>query len=140
MYEGHLLDIYEFGVNNFQSIDSFPGDKKAIGSKPMIVFLGDQWEIDSLYINIQNLLIDYFRGFKADKLSIRGVDHVITCAVSEGVIYTRGYFVNYQKSTTGNEVPDLVMKPMGPFMDLSVRRHQNAQEDLWKTACRKPKT
>jgi ribosome production factor 2 len=98
IFEGHLLDLYEFGVSNYQSIASFPGDKKAFGAKPMIVFLGDQWEIDSTYINIQNLLLDYFRGFKPDKLSIRGVDHVITCAVSEGVISIRGYFVNYQKA------------------------------------------
>ena len=129
--------MYEFGVDNFVSMEDFKGDKKAFASKPLMVFLGNQWEIDSLYMNIQNLLLDYFRGVKTDKISLRGVDHVISCSVHEGKIYIRTYYVNYQKSN--EEVPNLVLKPMGPFMDLSVRRSQTASEDLWKAACKKPK-
>lgn len=129
--------MYEFGVDAFTSMEDLKSDKKAFGSKPLMLFLGDQWEIDSLYMNIQNLLLDYFRGFKTDKISLRGVDHVISCSVQEGKIYIRTYYVNYQKSN--EEVPNLILKPMGPFLDLSVRRTQTASEDLWKTACKKPK-
>lgn len=129
--------MYEFGVENFQSVQDFQGEKKAIGSKPLVVFLGDQWQIDSLYGKVQNLLLDLFRGFKADKINLQGVDHVITCAVQDGVIAVRAYYVKYRKAD--NHVPDLVLQPMGPFFDLHMRRTQTAQDDLWKVACKKPK-
>lgn len=132
-----MLDMYEFGVEDFHCISGFPGDKKAIGSKPLVLFLGDQWEIDSVYLNIQNLLLDFFRGYKPDKMDIKGIDHVISCSVKEGRIYIRVYYVTYQKSQS--TIPNLVLKDMGPFLDLSLRRTQTASPDLWKLACKKPK-
>ncbi len=129
--------MFEFGVDDFIPLKEFKGDKKAIGSKPMVLFLGEQWEMDSNYIKLQNLFLDYFRGFKPDKINLQGIDHVITCACSEGKIFIRGYSVNYQKS--GTETPNLVLKPMGPFFDLSLRRTQGAPDELWKFACKKPK-
>eukprot|EP01031_Cornospumella_fuschlensis_P032979 gene32979-39884_t len=138
LYDGHILDMYEFGVTDFHSVTEFPGSKKAIGSKPMMIFLGDLWQIDAQYGKIQNLLLDFFRGFKADKLSLEGIDHVVTCAIHEGTISVRVYYVNYRKSTA-SKVPELVLQPMGPSMDLLLRRTQMASEDMWKTAIRRPK-
>lgn len=129
--------MFEFGVDNFQAIHSIAGSKKAIGSKPMVVFLGDQWQTDSLYIKIQNLLLDLFRGYKADKISLQGVDHVVTCGTADGTIFVRAYYVNYKKSDS--KVPELVLKPMGPCMDLTVRRSQLASEDMWRTAIKRAK-
>jgi ribosome production factor 2 len=137
VFDAHLLDMYEFGVDEYISVDEFKGDKKAIGSKPLMIFLGDQWELESSYMSIQNLLLDYFRGFKPEKINLQGVDHVITCACLDGKIHIRGYSVGYAKS--GTEVPALSLKPMGPFMDLSLRRSQVAAEDMLKAACKKPK-
>lgn len=130
--------MYEFGITQFHSIEDFPGNKKAYGSKPLMVFLGDQWQQDNVYSKLQNLFLDLFRGFKADKFVLSGVDHVISCAVKDGMIFIRGYYVNYQKNV-GSTVPNLVLSPMGPYFDLEVRRTQTASDDLWKLACRKPK-
>ncbi len=80
------------------SIDEFDGAKKGIGSKPIILFLGDQWENDSLYTRIQNLLLDLFRGDKAEKISLKGVDHVMACTCLDGKVLIRGYTIAYQKS------------------------------------------
>jgi ribosome production factor 2 len=137
LYEQHILDMYEFGITRYRGIEEFPGNKKAFGAKPMIVFLGEQWQQDVIYSKIQNLFVDLFRGYKADKLCLTGVDHVISCICKDGNIFIRGYYVNYQSS--GSNVPNVVLKPMGPHFDLTVRRTQTAPEDLWKTACRKPK-
>ena len=103
-----------------------------------MVFLGDQWQNNSLYSKLQNLFLDFFRGFKPDKICLSGVDHVISCTARDGTIYIRGYTVNYSK-TVGSSIPTLSLRPMGPFLDLEVRRTQTASEDLWKLACRKPK-
>lgn len=130
--------MYEFGISNYESIHSIHGNKKAFGSKPLMLFLGDQWQVDSTYMKIQNVLLDLFRGFKADKIALQGVDHVISCALVDGVISVRAYYLNYKKSAESS-VPELVLKPMGPNMDLTVRRTQLASEDMWKVACKRPK-
>lgn len=163
MYDGHILDMIEFGVDQKVSISEFDGAKKGIGSKPIILFLGDQWENDSLYARIQNLLLDLFRGDRAEKLSLKGVDHVMACTCVDGKVLIRGYTIAYQKSESKvsricshmsirctvislhcdnciAQVPILSLDPMGPFYDLSVRRTQLASEDMWKVACKKPKT
>jgi ribosome production factor 2 len=65
LYEEHILDMYEFGVaDGFKSIDDFKGQKKGRGAKPVMVFLGDQWQNDAVYGHIQNMLLDFFRGDK----------------------------------------------------------------------------
>lgn len=137
MYDGHMLDMYEFGVDNFHGLDSFRGFKKNVGAKPMMVFQGEQWDADSTYIKIQSLLLDLFRADKTDKISLKGLDHVISATVTdEGRVLLRAYGVTFQKS--GTKIPDVLLSPMGPFMDLSLRRSQLPSEDLWKTACKRP--
>jgi ribosome production factor 2 len=96
--------MIEFGVESHQSIDSFVGMKKTVGSKPLLAFLGSQWEKDSTYMRIENLFIDLFRGTKFDKLSLQGIDHVITFTAIDGIIYLRGYAINFKKSGTKVEI------------------------------------
>ena len=40
---------------------------------------------------------------------------------------------------SGTRVPRAGLVPMGPSIDLSLRRHQPADEELWKAAMRRPK-
>lgn len=92
--------MVEFGVDSHVSLDSLSGSKKAVGSKPLMLFLGDQWESDTLYTRIQNLLLDFFRGDKIQMISLKGVDHVIACTVVDGKILLRTYAVGFRKSGT----------------------------------------
>lgn len=92
--------MIEFGVEDKKSLVEIQGEKKGMGSKPLLLFLGDQWDSDNLYKSIQNLFIDFFRGDKADKISLKGVDHAIGFAVIDGAIQIRAYTLGYQKSDT----------------------------------------
>jgi len=130
--------MVEFGIEAKQSIENITGPKKAIGSKPIILFLGDTWQNDKLYSRIQNILIDTFRGDKADKISLQGLDHVMACTCADGRIYIRLYICNFTKGD-GTKVPNVSLTPMGPFLDLTVRRSQMASEDMWKAATSKKK-
>lgn len=136
-FDGHVLDMVEFGVDDKKSMLEFAGDKKGMGSKPLLLFMGDQWESDNLYKSIQNLFIDFFRGDKADKLSLKGVDHALGFTCIDGKIHIRAYNLGYQKSDS--KVPNLSMLPMGPFYDLTVRRSQLPSPDMWKAAVQKDK-
>jgi ribosome production factor 2 len=138
MYDGHLLDMYEFGVSQFSALTEFSGAKKRIGSKPVLVLNGDQWQTDAIYRRIGNLLMDLFRADKSDKISLKGMDHVISCSVADGKIYIRGYIMGFYKS--GTKVPAIELSPMGPFLDLTLRRSQLPSEDLWKLATKRPPT
>lgn len=90
--------MVEFGVDSKKSMLDFQGEKKGMGSKPLLLFMGDQWESDNLYKSIQNLFIDFFRGDKATKLSLKGVDHALGFTCIDGKIHIRAYNLGYQKS------------------------------------------
>lgn len=137
LFDGHLLDMFEFGVDSFTAIEEFPGPKKMFGSKPLMIFQGDQWDLDSQFIRLQNFLLDFFRSDKIDKISLKGVDHVLVCTVSDSKVFIRGYSVSFKKS--GTKIPNVHLAEMGPFLDLSVRRTNLGSDDMWKEACRKPK-
>ena len=129
--------MMEFGASNYQKLTDFDGFKKSLGSKPLMVFNGTQWEADQQYNKIQNFFIDFFRGHRPGKIALKGIDHVISFNIVDGVINFRAYSITLTKS--GTKTPNTILKPMGPFMDLTLRRSQFASEDLWKTACKKPK-
>ena len=99
-YDGHVLDMFEFGVDNFESLESIPGFKKSLGSKPALVFLGDQWSADSTYDRIRNFFIDFFRGDRVEKINLKGIDHVMVFALVGGVIYVRTHNINFMRSGT----------------------------------------
>ena len=137
------MDLYEFGIDDSASIAEVlkttdDHRTKGVGSKPMMVFLGPEWESDTTYSRIQNIFIDLFRGAKVEKLSLKALDHVISFTASEGKIFVRAYSVRLKKS--GQKIPNVELANMGPFWDLTVRRTQLASDDLWKTALRQPKT
>ena len=64
------------------------------------MFLGIQWESDSLYKRISNFLMDFYRGIKFDMISLKGIDHILSFTVVDGKIYMRGYAVSFRKSGT----------------------------------------
>ena len=62
-YDGHVLDMLEFGVENYKGIDTFKGvEQPMAGSKPCLYFGGNEWENSETLQITKNLLIDLFRG------------------------------------------------------------------------------
>ncbi len=57
LYDGHILDMIELGVDALKTLQETSIRAKAFGSKPFMVFLGDQWDSDSFYKKIENLLL-----------------------------------------------------------------------------------
>lgn len=99
-FDGHVLDMFEFGIDNFESLESIKGFKKSLGSKPSLVFLGDQWSADASYERIRNFFIDFFRGDKVDKINLKGIDHVMVFAIVNGVIHLRTHNISFMHSGT----------------------------------------
>ena len=58
-FDRQVLDMVEFGVMRYKSIQDYGGSvpKKRLGSKPLMLFLGDNWQQDPSCQKIQNLLL-----------------------------------------------------------------------------------
>lgn len=136
-HDWNMLDMAELGIDKYTSVMAMPGTAKAVGAKPLLVFQGDAWNSDPNFHKLENLLLDFFRGEKINKLALKGIDHVISCSVVDDKLYIRGYNTRYVKS--GTKVPDLELSPMGPFMDCTLRRTSWAGADKWAAALKRPK-
>jgi len=139
-FDNALLDVVEFGVNNYKSLQSYKGAlKKRVGSKPMFLFTGDKWENDETHKKLHNLFLDFFRGDPVNSLSLAGLDHVITVTAMDDKLYLRTYFVKLKKNPDGGSIPVPLLSASGPDMDLTVRRTQFAPPELWKASMKQPK-
>jgi ribosome production factor 2 len=136
MYDFHVVDMVELGIENFTSLSSFKSGSCALGSKPCLLFAGDQFETEVEFIRLKNIFIDFFRGHELKKLVLDGVDHVISFTTAEGRVYFRVFQVILKKS--GCKTPRVELEEMGPRFDLVLRRNHLASDSLLKQTCKKP--
>lgn len=123
-------------MEDYRGIGDFSGPKKGIGTKPVLIFLGDIWQNDSLHSSIQNLLMDAFRGDRTSKISLQGLDHVLACSSLAGKIYIRLYTINFRKSE-GSKVCHLNVQYFELFFEFCVfqiilkKRYQSCRSLQW---------
>lgn len=140
-FDKQLLDMIELGVLRYKSIADHGGSvpKKRIGSKPLMLFLGDLWQHDATHTKLQNLLIDFYRGDPVDKLVASGMDHVMVFSVADAsAVHQRTYFCKLKKNPNGSKTPLPYLESCGPDMDFQIRRTQFAESDLWKASLKQP--
>ncbi|XP_029178415.1 ribosome production factor 2 homolog [Nylanderia fulva] len=137
MYEHTLLDMVEFGVENYKGLKDFKVEKITVGIKPLLVFNGELFENNYEFGRIKNLLIDMFQREVVEKIRLQGLEHVLSFTAVENKILLRSYRVLLKKSNT--RIPRIELEEIGPRADLLCRRNKFASEDLFKQACKKPK-
>jgi len=65
MYDHHVYDLVEVGVENFKPLESFVYDKKIApkaGTKPLFAFIGEGFENVEELKHLKEVLLDIFRG------------------------------------------------------------------------------
>jgi ribosome production factor 2 len=139
-FDGALLDMCEFGISNYKSLQSYGGAlKKRVGSKPMFLFTGSAWDNSDTHKKLHNLILDFFRGEPVNSLALKGLDHVISVTAMNDKLFFRTYYVKLKKNPIGGSAPVPLLSSSGPDMDMTVRRTQFAPPDLWKQAMKQPK-
>ena len=120
----------------------------------MLHFASELFDTHPRFIQLKSLLMDFFNGEVIESIHLSGLEHVISItaapsseklesvsdAQTEGplpVVHIRGYTIKLLAS--GQRKPRVELVPMGPSLDLSLRRHQPADPELWKVAMRRPK-
>jgi len=137
MFDHHVLDMIELGVENFKSLGDFKIEKSSAGNRPLMIFVGEEFEHKEEYKKFSNVLLDFFHGVNEASVNLAGLEHAIVCTSSQDKIYLRGYRIFFKKS--GTKTPHVELKEMGPFMDLTIRRSSFASPDLMKIATKFPK-
>eukprot|EP00536_Pseudo-nitzschia_multiseries_P007085 jgi/Psemu1/286881/fgenesh1_pg.160_\ len=157
-FDHQILDMVELGVLRYKSIQDYGGSvpKKRIGSKPLMLFLGDMWQQDSNCKKMQNLLIDFYRGDVVSKLVVTGIDHLLVFVASQPqqddnanpninnepklIIHQHTYFCKLKKNPDDptSKVPVPFLVPCGPDMTMQIRRTQFAEQDLWNLSLKQP--
>lgn len=90
-YEHTLLDMMEFGVENYKGLKDFKIAKISSGIKPLLTFNGQLFENNYEYGRIKNLLIDMFQREAAEKIRLQGLEHVLSFTAVENKILLRSY-------------------------------------------------
>ncbi|XP_010919164.2 ribosome production factor 2 homolog [Elaeis guineensis] len=136
MYDHHVYDLVEVGVENFRPIESFEYDKKItpqIGSKPFFAFIGEGFESVEELKHLKEVLLDLFRGEVVENLNLAGIDRVFVCtAISSTTVFFAHCALRLKRS--GTSIPRMELVEVGPSMDLVVRRHRLPNDSLKKEA------
>lgn len=91
MFNHHLLDMVELGVENYKGLKEFKNAKISSGTKPCMVFCGTEFEDVTEYKRLKNLLIDFFRGVEAAEVRLQGFEHALQFTTVEGKVLIRSY-------------------------------------------------
>ncbi|XP_060084935.1 ribosome production factor 2 homolog isoform X2 [Ylistrum balloti] len=138
MFDFHILDMFELGIENFKSMYELQGAKCNMGSKPCLLFAGEAFDQDLEHKRLKNLFIDFFRGPVVSQVRLAGLEHVIQVTALDGKVQLRNYKILMKKS--GSNTPRVELEDMGPSFDFVIRRTKLASDDLYKRSLRQPKT
>ncbi|ESO05328.1 hypothetical protein HELRODRAFT_77652, partial [Helobdella robusta] len=137
MYDFQILDMFEFGVANFKSLQEFKEAKVAIGTKPCLIFSGEQFEKVEEFSRLKSLLIDFFQGPQVSQIRLSGIEHVFHFVLTDECLTIRSYKILLKKS--GTKVPRIELDEIGPSLDLKLRRRKIAGSDMYELARKQPK-
>lgn len=91
LFEHTIMDIIEFGIENYISLQNFKMEKISSGIKPMLVFQGELFENNHEYGRIRNLLIDMFQRETVKQIRLQGLEHVLSFTAHDNSILFRSY-------------------------------------------------
>lgn len=91
LFEHTMMDVIEFGVENYIALRNFKCEKIAEGTKPILVFQGELFDINHEFGRIRNLLIDMFQRDTVAQIRLQGLEHVLSFTAHENCILFRSY-------------------------------------------------
>ncbi|KAF8754780.1 Brix protein [Rhizoctonia solani] len=136
MYDGSVLDMCEFGVVGYQPMSSFPGPKSTPGHRPLVHFASDLFDTHPRYIQSTSYA---YPPPPLPHLSSRRPPR----PRREEHRSSSPWFISARYTTrllaSGVRVPRVELTPMGPSLDVVLRRHQEADPAVWALAMKRPK-
>lgn len=118
----------------------------------MLHFASELFSTHPRFIQLKSMLMSFFNGEQVDEICLSGLEHVISVscaptppslnstadnASSLPKVHIRAFTTRLLAS--GTKVPRVELTPMGPSLDLVMRRHEPADEEMLKQAMKRPK-
>lgn len=120
-------------------------------------FASELFDTHPRFMQLKSMLLDFFGSEVLEGIHMNGVEHVISVilaptpstlasasidtqtedSASLPKVHFRTYTISALRS--GTKVPRIELTPMGPFLDLSLRRHRDPEPEILKAALRRPK-
>lgn len=126
-------------------------------------FASELFDSHPRFIQLKSMLMSFFNGEEIDSICLPGIEHVISISLGptpptlnsatttldpsssksqEDVkslpkVHIRAYTIKLRAS--GTRIPRVELVPMGPSLDLVLRRYQEADSEVMKQAMKRPK-
>lgn len=131
------------------------GPKATPGHKPLMHFASDLFDSHPRFMQLKSMLLDFFNGEVIDSICLPGIEYVISVSLGPTPaslntatdahskqeelpkVHIRTFMISTLRS--GIKTPQVELTPMGPSLDLSLRRHQDADTEMLKQAMKRPK-
>ncbi|KAJ3557404.1 hypothetical protein NM688_g1489 [Phlebia brevispora] len=163
MFDNRVLDMCEVGVENFVPMNNSKTPKATPGHKPLMHFASELFDTHPRFQQLKSLLLDFFNGEIIESICLAGIEHVISVSLSPTPatlnsatatlsvpgtstsedtsslpkVHIRAYTTRFLAS--GTRVPRVELTPMGPSLDLVLRRHTDPDPEMLKQAMKCPK-
>ncbi|KAF8889214.1 Brix domain-containing protein [Mucidula mucida] len=133
-----------FGVEGCVSMAELKTPKSTPGHKPMLHFASELFSTHPRFIQLKSMLMSFFNGEQVDEICLSGLEHVISvsCAPTPPSLNSTADNASslpkvHIRAFTTRFSP--LLTPMGPSLDLVMRRHEPADEEMLKQAMKRPK-
>lgn len=149
MFDNRVLDMLELGVDKYVQMSDLKTPKCTPGTKPLMHFASELFDTHPRYIQLKSMLVDFFNGEVIDAIHLAGLEWVISVSLAPvsadssnkasllPKVHLRTYTIKMLAS--GVRTPRVELVPMGPSLDMSLRRHTAPPQELWNQAMKRPK-
>ncbi|THH32097.1 hypothetical protein EUX98_g2098 [Antrodiella citrinella] len=164
MYDYRVLDMCEVGIEQWKAMSEFKTAKATPGHKPLLHFASELFESHPRFMQLKSLLMDFFNGEQIESICLTGIEHIISISLGPTpaaltsasanptltlnpqsqddtknlpLVHIRAYTTKLTPS--GTHTPLVSLEPMGPAIDLRLRRHTDPDPEILKQAMRRPK-
>jgi ribosome production factor 2 len=119
-----------------------------------LVFHSDLFDTHPTYQLLKSLLLDFYNGHALTEMPLAAVEHVISitagplvpstssdpdAAAPLPMVHFRTYSITLLPAPSSSRAPKLQMTEMGPSIDFTLRRVQEADEERMAQAMKRPK-
>nr|GAT46746.1 predicted protein [Mycena chlorophos] len=149
MFDYRVLDMLEVGIESSVCMPEIKTPKSTPGNKPLMHFASDLFDTNPRFAQLKSMLVCLFNGEVIDSICLAGLEHVISVSLGPSLpsadesssvlptVHLRTYTTRLLAS--GTRTPRVELTPMGPSLDMKLRRHTPADPELLKQAMQKPK-